>query len=133
MTRLRPIAVGLVLAFVFGSCGATSGSITDPGLGMVKGDVTAVHVAATAQDRAATTGAVNQLRADVARLRATNQLSAGRAAAILAAAGEVDASLATLPSPTIPPATTTTSTTSPPPGQSGKHGHGNGGGDNEGN
>jgi len=72
-----------------------------------------VRAKAGAGDRAGAAGELAAVRAAVDRYRGQGQISEGRAADVLAAAGEVEARLALVvpPPPAPAPATTTTTTT----------------------
>jgi hypothetical protein len=106
----------LLLAAGFLACGGEEKGLSDQAVSDLQARVARVRAAAGAGDRAGAGREVAAVRGAVDRYRGQGQISAGRAADVLAAAGEVEARLALLaaptptPAPTPAPATTTTTT-----------------------
>jgi hypothetical protein len=92
--------------------------------------VAAIRVAAAAGDRAAALAAAGELRRMVTELRATDDLSAKQAAAILTAAAQVETRLALLAQPASETPTSVTTGTPPSTGKGKRKGkRGDEGGD----
>lgn len=119
---IRPIrmrragAVALVaVASLFAGCGDADPSLPDQASSALAPQVAAIRAAAAAGDRVGAQAGVDQLRAELSRLRGDGVLGQDDAGRVLDAVGEVEARLTLLPAPT-----TTTTTTSvapaPPPG-----------------
>ena len=103
--RGRTAAVLLVVGLA--ACGGDRQALSDQAAADLQAGVSRVRAAAGAGDRAAASRHLAAVRSAVDRYRGQGQISAGRAADVLAAAGEVEARLALLAPPA--PATTTTS------------------------
>ncbi len=113
--RLATMAVtaGMALALLFATtllaCGSKDRGLSDQAAADLQAGVARVRAAAVGGDRAGASGQLAALRGAVDRHRSQGQISAGRAADVLAAAGEVEARLALLAAP--PPTTATPNTT----------------------
>ncbi len=116
-----PSVLALVLAATLLSCGSKERGLSDQAAAELQAGAAKVRSAAAAGDRTGATGALAALRGAVDRYRGQGQISAGRAAEVLAAAGEVEARLTLLaPPPTVPaPAPTTTTTARRAPSEPG--------------
>jgi hypothetical protein len=113
VTRLL---ASIVVATAFlAACGGDSPPVSERGASDLEANVTAVKAAVGAHDADDAARALASLRATVARLRHRGDVSTERAAAILAAATDVEHQLVTITT-----TTTTTTTTVPPPPQRGK-------------
>jgi hypothetical protein len=115
VSRARIATVAFVgLAAFLGACGGAGPAVSDDASARLGAQVTAVRAAVAAHDAEAAAGALATLRRTVGRLRRSGEVSAPRAAALLAAAGDVEAQLTTITTTTTT-ATTTTTTTPPAP------------------
>jgi hypothetical protein len=123
---VRPLTVLLAAALLAG-CGGARPAVTAAAASQLAAPIDALRRAAIADDPAGASAALAGLRVEVVRLRSAGQISAERAARVLADAADVEAQLASLPAPTT--TTTSTSTTvAPPPPTAPRHdrpkGHG---------
>ena len=101
----------LLLVFGFLACGGEEKGLSDQAAADLQAGVARVRAKAGAGDRAGAGGELAGVRAAVDRYRGQGQISAGRAADVLAAAGEVETRLALVVPPTPAPAPVTTTTT----------------------
>lgn len=104
-------AVAVATLVVAGACAApaSQSAITASASAQLSAQVAALSAAAVAGDRSGAEIRLGQLLASVHTLETAHQLSAARAGQILSTAAEVEAQLATLPTPA--PTTTSTTTT----------------------
>ena len=107
---LRAVAV-VLLAVGLAACGGDQPALSDQAAADLQAGVSRVRAAAGAGDRAAAGDHLAAVRSTVDRYRGQGQISAGRAADVLAAAAEVEARLALLAPPVQPAATVTSTTT----------------------
>lgn len=103
----RAFVAILLVATLLAACGGGSPSMTARGASELHAQVTAVRAAASAHDADGAARALDTLRASVARLRRSGDVTADRATTILAAASTVEDQLVSI--------TTTTTTTTVPP------------------
>ena len=101
----------LLLVFGFLACGWEEKGLSDQAAADLQAGVARVRAKAGAGDRAGAAGELAAVRAAVDRYRGQGQISDGRAADVLAAAGEVETRLALVVPPTPAPAPVTTTTT----------------------
>jgi hypothetical protein len=125
LTHFHRASVVAFFAFMFFFFGCGDGKqLPDEARTALGPRVEAIRTAAAAGDQAGAQAGVDQLRADLSRLRAAGVLGEEDAARVLDAVDAVQARLALLPAPT-----TTTTTTAPPPvpqdtgGEERKKGH----------
>lgn len=102
----RGFALAVVGLVLLTGCGEDD-SISDAATARLTPEVAAVRAAAEAGDRAAAEATLDRLRDMVAALTASGEISKGRAAGVLDAAGDLEAQLVLVPA--------TTTTTAPPP------------------
>lgn len=121
MNRVRNVMRVTVLALVLASCGHGKPAISNDASTALQAKVAQLRASASAHDAPAVAAELEALRAQVAELRRTDQLSATAAQTVLDAATAVDR--------TLPLITTTTTTPRPVPGRGHDKGEGNDGGD----
>ena len=105
------MTTALLLVLGFLACGGEEKGLSDQAAADLQAGVARVRAKAGAGDRAGAAGELAAVRAAVDRYRGQGQISEGRAADVLAAAGEVEARLALVVPPAPPPAPATTTTT----------------------
>ncbi|MGH9041975.1 MAG: hypothetical protein ACRDZ3_17280 [Acidimicrobiia bacterium] len=115
-TRLVPLRGAVVVALLaavvlFAACGGGDPSLPEQARGVLAPQVAAIRGAAAAGDRAGAQAGIDQLRAELDRLRGGGVLDEQESGRVLDAVDEVEARLALLPTPI----TTTTVATAPPP------------------
>ncbi|MDP8976777.1 MAG: hypothetical protein M3N28_10530, partial [Actinomycetota bacterium] len=93
------------------ACGRDDQGLSDQAAADLRAGVARVRAAAESGDSGRAGGELAALRRAVTRYREQGQISSGRAAEVLSAAGEVEAHLALLAPAAAPPATTTTTAT----------------------
>jgi hypothetical protein len=123
----RPTAIGTMLAvavFVVASCGDSGSGIASAASAKLQLRVVAIRAAAARGDRETAAQQLADLRVDVVRFRAANDIDDPAAARILRAASAVQTELALL-EPASTTTTAPTTTTEPPPPK--RKGHGKGG------
>ena len=98
-------------AATFSTCGRDQPGLSNQAAADLQARVGRVRAAAVAGNGSGAGAELAALRSTVDRYRGQGQISAERAADVLAAAGEVEAGLALLPPPA--PAATTTTTSTP--------------------
>jgi hypothetical protein len=130
VTRARVVAVAFIgLAAFLGACGGAGPAVSDDASARLGAQVTAVRAAVAAHDAEAAAEALATFRRTVGRLRRSGDVSVPRAAALLAAASDVEAQLTTITTTTTTTTTTpttTTPTTRPAPPTDDHRGKGNG-------
>jgi hypothetical protein len=108
--------IGFALALVAAACGGGgSPSLTTGAARELSTAVGTVHAAVASGDRGRAVDALATLQTTVTQLRRRSQVSADRAATILAAAASAEAELGLMPTTTTSTSTTTTTTTTATP------------------
>ena len=112
---IRLAVIGFALELVAAACGGGGGgpSMTTGAARELRTAVDTVHAAVASGDRGQAVDALATLQTTVTQLRRRSQVSADRAATILAAAADVEAELGLMPTTTTSTSTTTTTTTTP--------------------
>ncbi len=104
--------MGLIAALAVAStgCGDDGTRISEPASAWLTAQVEQIHTSAAANDRAGAEAGLVQLRLQVDQFLASNDLTIAAAARILAAADDVQAELAAIPTttPAPPPETSAT-------------------------
>ena len=105
--RIHELAVIATLAFASTGCGDDGARVSEPASAWLTAQVEQIHAAAAANDRAGAEAGLAQLRQQVDQFLASNDLTIAAAGRILAAADDVQAELAAVPTTTpAPPAET---------------------------
>ena len=105
--RIRELAVIATLAVASTGCGDDGARVSEPASAWLTAQVEQIHAAAAANDRAGAEAGLAQLRQQVDQFLASDDLTIAAAARILAAADDVQAELAAIPTttPAAPPET----------------------------
>ena len=108
--RIRELAVIAILAVASTGCGDDGARISEPASAWLTAQVEQLHTAAAANDRVGAEAGLAQLRQQVDQFLTSNDLTIAAAARILAAADDVQAELAAIPTitPAPPPETSAT-------------------------
>lgn len=125
---MRAVPAAAVAAALLVGCGGATPAVTASAAAHLTASIDALRQAALADDATGASAVLARLRVDVVRLRSERQISAARAARMLADAADVEAQLASLPVPTTTTTSTTTTTAAPPtvPPRHERKGHGGG-------
>jgi predicted small lipoprotein YifL len=108
--RFRSLAVVAALALASTGCGDDGPRVSEPASAWLAAQVEQIHTSAAANDRAGAEAGLAQLRLQVDQFLASNDLTIAAAGRILAAADDVQAELAAIPTatPAPPPETSAT-------------------------
>jgi hypothetical protein len=108
--RIHELAVIATLAVASTGCGDDGAGVSEPASAWLTAQVEQIHTSAAANDRAGAEAGLAQLRQQVDQFVASNDLTIAAAGRILAAADDVQAELAAIPTttPAPPPETSAT-------------------------